>query len=353
MAIALYPKMSLDPASGKPLLEFARIGSDSDPDIDYRIVAEADGPVRTAFLNVKPVNKGCTPGEKSINNGRYLFRMLGDTSDGPLYAPNGPDVEGVLGGLVGEFPPTAVLKLPADPHLLADWAASDTWIVQAKDLYTAWSWDLKESHTIYDPGADPDHLPGSTMFPMGQEVLIQVGDGLPAGVMTWNLQDGIRPLIRWYGDATQGAGNFATDGKDMVWTYVAGQYLGGANYQTMSVMTAPFTTDQAQATATARRVRSDVKGFEGDGWTVGCGYAARAPGLGSPLNNALYIVRLSDGVSWMLPGVLGMPRLDWDNALGITCDDIFVEVFEQTTTTSTERIMRIRLDSLGPGTPPD
>jgi hypothetical protein len=138
-------------------------------------------------------------------------------------------------------------------------------LIQRKGIRTAWSWDLQSTHTIYDGTQDPDHLPGGRTFPIGEEVIVEVGDGRPAGVMTWNLQDGIRPLIRWYGDSNQAAGNFGTDGKDMVWTYIAGANLGGAKYETMSVMTAPFTTSADEATATAHRLRNDVKGFEGDG----------------------------------------------------------------------------------------
>ena len=102
-------------------------------------------------------------------------------------------------------------------------------------------------------------------------------------------------------------------------------------------------------TASAHRLRNDVKGFEGDGWTVGCGYAARAPGLGPPLNNALFIVRLSDGVSWMLPGIHAPGMEHWGQPLAITCDELFASMATDTTV----RILRIRLDSLGPGTPPD
>ena len=60
-------------------------------------------------------------------------------------------------------------------------------------------------------------------------------------------------------------------------------------------------------------------------------------------------MRLSDGVSWTLPGRLAPNGEHWGNVLGITCDEVFATM----DTDLTVRILRFRLDSLGPGTPPD
>jgi len=352
-AISYFPKMSLDPATGKPLIAFSRYEYNGDPNTRYVLVAEADGPVRTAFLQVNPRYKGCEFTNSDSAAGRYVLRGLGDTWDGPLTDHTTILAEGAIAGEVGETYPKAVWKQPADLALHSDFFVSRDWIIRWWATHTAISFDLQTTLTIYDGAQDPDHLPGGRTMSVGEEVIVEVGDGRPAGVMTWNVHDGLRPLIRWYGDANHAAGNFGTDGKDMVWTYVEGSNLGGGKYETMSVMTAPYTTDGALAMASARRLRNDVKGFDDDGWAVGCGYAARAPGLAAPLNNALYIVRLSDGVSWTLPGRTDIPRLDWGAAIALTCDELFASVSTQTETYVIPRILRIRLDSLGPGTPPD
>jgi hypothetical protein len=344
--LSAFPKMSMDPSSGAPLLAFGQLFHEGNQDVRQTIIAEADGQVRNAFLQVNPLMKGCEFTTEPAVGGLFALRGLGDTWDGNLSDPSVP--EGIIAGRVGEPYPQVVLKLPAST-LHSTWSVSSQWIVQWFSPQVAWSWDLKSKHTIYDPATDPDNLPGWRPFPIGEDVMVEVGDGRPAGVMTWNVNDGLRPLIRWYGDANQAAGNFGTDGKDMVWTYVAGKDLGGAMYEAMSVMTAPFSTSATEVEATSRRLRSDVKGFEPDGWVVGCGYAARGVGLSAPLNNALFIVRLSDGVSWTLPGRLAPNGEHWGNVLGITCDEVFATMAEDTIV----RLLRFRLDSLGPGTPPD
>jgi hypothetical protein len=344
--LSFFPKMSIDPTSGAPLLAFGQLFHEGNRDVRQTVVAESDGPVRNAFLQVNPLMKGCEFTSEPAADGLFALRALGDTWDGNLSDPSVP--EGIIAGRVGEPYPEVVMKLPGSP-LHSSWSASARWLVQWLSPQVAWSWDLKSKHTIYDPATDPDHLPSWRPFPIGEDVMVEVGDGRPAGVMTWNVNDGLRPLIRWYGDVNQAAGNFGTDGKDMVWTQVAGKDLGRAMYETMSVMTAPFSTSATEVEATSRRLRSDVKGFEPYGWAVGCGYAARGAVLGPPNNNALYVVRLADGHAWLLPGKHAPGMEHWGNVLGITCDEVFATM----DTDLTVRILRFRLDSLGPGTPPD
>jgi len=63
----------------------------------------------------------------------------------------------------------------------------------------------------------------------------------------------------------------------------------------------------------------------------------------------MYVVRLSDGYSWLLAGKSAAPYEGWSRPLVLTCDELFASI----DTAPTPRILRIRLDSLGPGTPPD
>jgi len=350
VAVGIFPRLSTEPDTGKTLIAFDRMFYDGNPDVRYRVVAEADGPVRMAFLQVNPMNRGCEFGYAGLSGDTYLLKGLGDTWNGSL---QDPVMEGAVVGRVSSAYPDATLKLLAETNAHSSWSVSSEWIVQRKWAYVAWSRDFQTKHTVYDPAQDPDYLPGGVTTLIGKEVFVEVGDGRPAGVMVWNADEGLRPLIRWYGDGSRGAGNFATDGTDMVWTYVEGAYHGDGTYDTMRVMTAPFTTDAAEAQATSRRVRSDLKGFDPYVWVVGCGYAARSVSLAS-IHNALFIVRLSDGVSWTLPGESGPPKLSWGLPTGATCDELFTTLaYTSADGNNINTIARIRFDSLGPGTPPD
>jgi hypothetical protein len=106
-------------------------------------------------------------------------------------------------------------------------------------------------------------------------------------------------------------------------------------------MTAPFTTDPGAIEA--RRLRS-LPGLVHlpYAWKVGCGYAVH-DGFGT---QELLVVRLSDGWSWRIPnGAQRSLRVPY----GVTCDEVFAggDVGEHWT------IGRVRIDSLGPGMPPD
>jgi hypothetical protein len=80
---------------------------------------------------------------------------------------------------------------------------------------------------------------------------------------------------------------------------------------------------------------------------VGCGHAAldaHSPSGGSQL----LIIRLADGVSWLLDSPSDNHWF-WGTPLAVTCD----EVFTMWGPGGSSHVRRIRLDSLGPGIPPD
>ena len=170
-----------------------------------------------------------------------------------------------------------------------------------------------------------------------------------SGIMSWNIVDGARPLLRWYGDWTRGAGMFGTDGTDMVWEYCEGKepWQDSSAYQDCSIMTAPYTTDPAVAQAKARRLRSDPGGFWVYPYAVGCGYAARPVSING---NDLLVVRLSDGVSWILYGGADPQQFSYGHPIGISCEDVYVTAL---LVPEPKQILRIPLASLGPGIPPD
>jgi hypothetical protein len=189
---------------------------------------------------------------------------------------------------------------------------------------------------------------------VGEAIFWEVGGLTYRGVMAWTEAAGQRSLIRYPGDYTQGAGNFGTDGVDLVWTYGQGKGPSDWNYPTREIMTAPFTTDPETVKATARRLRSDLGRIGIEPFGVGCGFAGRTfevdADAGSAASLDLLIVRLSDGVSWIVDAPPISTGVAFMSALGFTCEEVFAKVqFADDAVT----IVRIRLDSLGSGIPPD
>jgi hypothetical protein len=88
---------------------------------------------------------------------------------------------------------------------------------------------------------------------------------------------------------------------------------------------------------------------------VGCGYAAHlvfGPDRSAPEpQRGFRLIRLADGVTWdvLTNTVLQTWAFRFDYPLAITCDEVFVEVLRG----NALYLARVRIDSLGPGTPPD
>jgi hypothetical protein len=156
--------------------------------------------------------------------------------------------------------------------------------------------------------------------------------------------NGMRDFISFGNVLSNSAADFGTDGINMAWIEASGRATSTDPWTTLTIMTAPYTTDPSAIVK--RRVRSeDVGYFATAEFTVGCGYAAHefvSPGLA----RGVRIVRLSDGVSWKLTD---KTPWHWNGPTALTCTELFVNVVKG----SDFNIARVRLDSLGPGIPPD
>ncbi|MGH7286293.1 MAG: hypothetical protein ACRELY_32650, partial [Polyangiaceae bacterium] len=149
------------------------------------------------------------------------------------------------------------------------------------------------------------------------------------------------------GDFSHAAGDFATDGTDMMWTEGTGGVDGGL-YSTVSLYTAPYTSDPATAISSKRRLRSEIpNGLCVSKSVVGCGYAVRYAG-----GTGLRVVRLSDGVSWLLTANGDANAWNWEEPVALTCTELFASVNIPDPKPHLG-LARVRLDSLGPGIPPD
>jgi hypothetical protein len=278
-------------------------------------------------------------------------RHLLTTSSAIGNAAAGGWEEGFVGGGIDEPFPTLLLRLPTDSTSSSAWRGSSDWIVQWKGYRMAWSWDLQTTKMIYSAAQDPEGLAAGVTVVVGPNVYVHVGGLHICGIMSWNADKGLQPFLRWYGDTTRGASNFGTDGKDMVWTYSEGAKACDTDPPKPEVWTAPYTIDPAEVKAKGKRVRSDVRGQTSKPYEVGFGFAVRTTSFGSPMSNGMFVVRLSDGFSWVVPGAPNdADSLSWGPPLGVTQDEVFTVGSMKDSGIS---IYRIRLDSLGPGTPPD
>ena len=155
-------------------------------------------------------------------------------------------------------------------------------------------------------------------------------------------------MISYGPDTSRAAASFGADEKDMVWVEGRDRPPTESTYPTQSIMTAPLTADPEAVEP--RRLRSwQGVSITGGHPAVGCGYAAFMHGV-ADITEQLLIVRLSDGVSWVLRNPDGRPWA-WGDPLAVTCEEVFART--SSSSHANQGIRRIRLDSLGPGLPPD
>lgn len=343
-----FPGFWRDPSSGAALLYFSRRKLDGDWDRRLRLIAEADGVVRVAHLQTDATSFKCQFFDESIGEGRYVVRPM--TRTGVKTSDGGAgDEHGLVGAPIGVNSPQVLIR-QQQGATSSNWRISSDWIIELNWWMQAWTWDGKPGDKFYQMGNDPDGLQPHVPVLRGSDVFFSVGNLNLCGVMSWNPKDGLRPLLRKYGDQTWAAGNLGTDGKDMVWTQKQGSGACTTDTGDAEIWTAPHTTDPDVLKASAHRLRSDLMGMTAESFAVGFGYAAHLVQYGDPASVSVEVVSLSDGYRWVIVGKTESPSLHWGAPLGFTEQELFIPIATQDICAS---IARIRLDSLGPGTPPD
>lgn len=337
-------------SDGKVLLGFRRVSPRPDgTKILFDIVAEADGEVRWAFAQVSDtpsgIDPGCRLGIKALSSTHAVF-----VTEGTHHFKESSDTElrGSLAGPIGERP--VVTNAYGEPYYGFGWYASqDHHAAQTPGAFLlearlpgwelrAFAWGKYDAPMLVHSAAiDPQGIPWTNLSPWGDAVFFVTLGATSQGVNLWTQGGGLVPFRRWVDDPSRGASSFGTDGVDMVWVEGEGKAPGSSTYASKNVVRAPFTTDPSAV------VPVPVRPFLGDldhkPMFVGCGYAAREQN---------YVVRLADGVRWVVPQV-HEPPLFWPAMpLGVTCDDVYMLA----SLGQRLNLVRIRLDSLGPGDPP-
>lgn len=337
--VAYHPKLWTEP-SGSPLLMFRRI----DDRYALDVIAELDGAVRFSIIqvgdNLFSPELGCSLQPDGLNEGKFLYGTRGLDPDDPSTMDTD---SGAIGGSLGELRPTLLAhhQTGGDNY---DWRISGNWVMRGSapslELHV-FPWSMDSDIFVTSAATDPEQLTPAEPVMSGDALFWESASLKRHGINVWDPEGGTRPFIRFLGDFTRGASNLGTDGVELVWSYGEGKAPDDWAYPVRSIMTAPFTTDPG--VLQARRLRSDPNDqFGGSEWQVGCGYAAHEAGV-----NNVIVVRLSDGVSWLVPTVY--PDQVLGTAIGVTCEDVIIlgNLLGKT------NIVRVRLDSLGPGIPPD
>lgn len=336
LSINVFPKFWFDAKEDRALLLFARIYLNDKLGSAYLLAAEADGPIGNVFYLQSLT---CGFDVQSINEGKFAIASR------PVAMPQPGLKEAALAGDVSGLPETT--EYPVE-SLYANFGVSSSWLIRWGDVLTGRRWGSDEVVVLHKSGSDPEGEPPQRPRAVGDAVFWEIGGLKKHGVVAWTEATGQQNLIRWLGDYTQGAGNFNTDGMHMIWTHAEGKAPNDESYPKRSIMTAPFTTDPAVRKATEKRLRSDPGQLSVSPFGIGCGYAARE--YYTIDSTELLVVRLSDGVSWIVKAPPFSTGVQFMSVLGLTCEDVFAQVqFPD----EVNAIVRIRLDSLGPGIVPD
>jgi hypothetical protein len=314
----------------------------------YELVVTADGPVQNALLWAG----GCRTGLATIHGRHVLYRIYDHRHDPDDYSG------GLIGWESGQEKPRVLIEKGHKPSSVFShqYSVGDTLFVE--NVGPDRVFDLATTNpvaTISNGSDDGDLLYARYRF-QGDDLFWIGESSTRAVVKTWTRQAGPRTLVGHGADPTRASNGFGTDGVDMVWMEASGRpdpnTLIYSNYETW---TAKYTTNPQTLEATKRRVRSEPAAYYGADEVVGCGYAAHKINVKSSEPTwphlGIRLVRLADGVSWeLLPNTeLQFYMLTFDSPLAITCEELFIG----TAAGSEPGLVRIRIDSLGPGIQPD
>jgi len=309
------------------------------------LVVEADGPVRQAFWrDYAPYRSHQTQlGDTNIAPGKsgWFMSEILPTGYTNRTAPFAGD-DTLL------RPPILFDRKESDPNVATVWVGPSFYneTTNSKDLIRKWD-GTDMGIAAYGPSVHS--LPQW----IGRTMLFSFEEWPYYRVIRWTEHDGTQVLVGFGDDYSRGAGHPGSDGVDLVWLQGEDRQPTEHNFPKRWIMTSKFSTDPSEIKP--RRLVAWPAALIGTPSgtlppPVGCGRAAYRyfDGSKTPPESGLIIVRLSDGMSWRLLSVSQAPPDSWSFPIAITCD----EVFSRYKGGFLETIRRVRLDSLGPGTPP-
>jgi hypothetical protein len=295
------------------------------------VIGDVDGGASQAIFEAN--TNLCLLGRASVNAGRFVYRVI--------QSPDGYG-GGAIAGTTSALVPASSTHF--DRSVVHDFIVGAPGILDTSTMQLYAGLDLTSSQRVVAPGggalgAYDQVFVGDALFWNASSVAVQQNE-------VWTAAGGAADLMSFDGDISRGAADLGSDGHDLVWLYGSQRTDPSGLFPTVDIMTSPYATDSTHVAG--RRLRSETpNGFGVSPFVVGCGYAARAAGYGTR------VTRLADGVSWVLPGDPSQGWY-WTAPVALSCSELFATVgvrsdggYPLTT------IARIRLDSLGSGTPPD
>jgi hypothetical protein len=304
------------------------------------------GPILSAIMQPRLATDGSLLLIQDLSDGYYA--LLAQGGEGKIENAFLSKRQGVLLGKVGELRPKLFQLETTD--LVYSWRVSSKYLARAEAPalhITMYPLDGAPPFGLASAANDPDYLVPGPQLLRSDWVLFGMGSLSMQGVMAYDPILGTHPLIRWYGDKQQGAYNAGTDGVHLVWTYGEEHPPTQGIYPKRSIMVSPFSTDPKKLDP--KRLRSDPNPAFDVNFAVGCGYASHA----AYGKEGLLIVRLADGVSWLLPST--EDQWTWGRAIGMTCEHVYTYYSAKQSSGKwiVNNIARVGLSSLGPGMPPD
>ena len=344
--VPVTPAATVAPdGSGGAVIQCIRNALSHDPPYRVALLADVDGPVRSAFLQRLASYPDWALSQPSdgvgLRQGRSVLALLGGIDDFP---------EAIIGQSADAWEPVVLQEFdPSGGHGIA--TSRDYFVTTTSGAIGAGRYDgTMPWQMISNAGSqllDPT--------PWGETIFWRDSNASTIGrVISWSATTGVAPFISFGNDTTQAVYGFNTDGTHHAWVHfkdkpeTCGYNPDTCPYATADIMAAPFTTDPSALAP--KRLRSwPSNRLPVRPMAVGCGYAAYGYSPGHTL-----IVRIEDGVSWELPSTNCTPPNfagDWcfEQVFGITCDHVYVRGGIGVSA----KITRAAIAELGPGTPPD
>jgi hypothetical protein len=335
--------------AGKPVLTFSRYTKTG----SLRMVGDLDGPTRFALLETDPAHYVAQP--EVIGGDVVVFRVFDSAAKRELSSYGG----GAMFANLDDLHPTFMRRYPVESTGGGVFAADFGPVAMINGAVEQYDRNTGKLVRTITTGRDE----GGAAIPLASAkdyLFWDILNSREKRIRMFSPATGRADFVAFGADITRGAADMGTDGVDMVWTEASGGEIPGEySFPVNNVMTAKFEPDAGKRIT--RRVGATGRiGFTGEGYRVGCGYAIHDTGDTPNQPTTKRLFRLSDGHRWEIPLLVPADRptdWQWGSLWGVTCDEVILDAWDWRghdavpRTKQVGHLVRLRIDSLGPGMP--